>query len=138
MNQEQIHTIRATTVPVKRCMFDSDPRRLRKVASGLTGVFCIGLCLILAALPSAQSKPTIEPWCTDPRGSGTGAHNSDCMYYSYEQCRTNAGMCIPNPSMDPLPVVSGAIGGSPPSRKAAPNTEAGVPNGLVRRTRGAR
>jgi hypothetical protein len=104
----------------------------------VTSAFCLGVCFTLAAPLPALSKPTIEPWCSDPRGDATGAHNTTCMYYSYEQCKANAGMCIPNPSMDPLPQAPAwGFGGNPPPSTAAPATRAGATNGSARRTRGA-
>jgi hypothetical protein len=121
-------------------MHQKQINRIRSRHWIVTGAFCVGICLTLAAPAPALSKATMQPWCSDPRGSGTGAHNSTCMFYTYEQCMRNAGMlCIPNPSMDPLPQPPAwSFGGSPPPAQAAPVIKAGAPNTQARRTREAR
>lgn len=93
----------------------------------LIAAFSLTLCTFLAL--SVPGKATvIQPWCSDPRGWGTGASNTTCMFSTYEQCLRNGGMCIANPSMDVLPQVPApAAGGNPPVQRQAPNPRAARP-----------
>jgi hypothetical protein len=47
-----------------------------------------------------------QPWCWDGTGNESGA--PVCAYSSYRQCVANAGTCVANPAIEPLPTVPGS------------------------------
>jgi hypothetical protein len=111
-----------------RRLFIVETGRTRGSVAGLIAAFSLTLCLTFAALDVPSQATVMQPWCTDPTGSGTGASNSTCMFFTYEQCSRTAGMCIANPSMDPLPQApSWAFSGNPPVQRQAPNPRAARP-----------
>jgi hypothetical protein len=60
--------------------------------------------LVLSATPGRAYIP--QPWCSDGTGNESGA--PICAYGSYRQCLANAGACVANPAIDPLPTVPGS------------------------------
>jgi hypothetical protein len=47
-----------------------------------------------------------QPWCWDGTGNESGA--PVCAYSLYRQCVANAGPCVANPAIEPLPTVPGS------------------------------
>ena len=65
------------------------------------------VCLIALVLSAVSSRAYIsQPWCSDGTGNESGA--PVCAYSSYQQCVANAGPCVANPAIDPLPTVPGS------------------------------
>jgi Protein of unknown function (DUF3551) len=60
--------------------------------------------LVSSAAPSQAYVP--QPRCSDGTGNESGA--PICGYSSYQQCVANAGPCVANPAIDPLPTVPGS------------------------------
>ena len=57
--------------------------------------------LVALSASAVQAKPIMQPWCTDGRGWGSSAMT--CQFETYQQCKANAGFCVANPAIDPLP-----------------------------------
>jgi Protein of unknown function (DUF3551) len=72
------------------------------VVAGSTAIAL--LALIASAAPSQAYVP--QPWCSDGTGNESGA--PDCAYSSYQQCVANAGECVANPALSPLPTTPGS------------------------------
>jgi hypothetical protein len=70
---------------------------------GGSAAVCL-IALVLSAVPSRAYIP--QPWCWDGTGNESGA--PVCAYSSYQQCVANAGPCVANPALDPLPTVPGS------------------------------
>jgi Protein of unknown function (DUF3551) len=116
-----------TLQPFLQRAFIVENGRSRGSVARLIAAFSLTICLTFAALDVPSQATVMQPWCSDPTGY-TNAHNSTCMFSTYEQCWRTAGMCIANPSMDPLPQApSWAFGGSPPVQRQAPNSRAARP-----------
>jgi hypothetical protein len=73
-----------------------------KLIGGSTAVTLVAL--VSSAAPSQAYIP--QPWCWDGTGNESGA--PVCAYSSYRQCVANAGTCVANPAIDPLPTVPGS------------------------------
>jgi hypothetical protein len=117
-----------TLQPFLQRHFIVENGRARRSGARLIAAFSLTLCLTFAALDVPSKAAVMQPWCTDPTGWSTGASNTTCMFSTYEQCSRNAGMCVANPSMNPLPQApSWAFGGSPPVQRQAPNSRAARP-----------
>ena len=73
-----------------------------KLIGGLAAATLVAL--VLSVVPSRVYIP--QPSCSDGTGNESGA--PVCAYSSYQQCVANAGPCVANPSLDPLPTVPGS------------------------------
>jgi len=62
------------------------------------------LALASSTAPSQAYIP--QPWCWDGTGNESGA--PVCAYSSYRQCVANAGSCVANSAIEPLPTVPGS------------------------------
>ena len=67
----------------------------------LSAVVVAGFVALSASASAVRAGPTMQPWCSTFKGYSSGG--PECMYKTYQQCRSSGAACVANPAIDPLP-----------------------------------
>ena len=67
----------------------------------VSAVMVVGFVALSASAPAVRAESTMQPWCSTFRGYSSGG--PECMYKTYQQCRSSGAACVANPAIDPLP-----------------------------------
>ena len=67
----------------------------------VSAVMVAGFVALSASASAVRAESTMQPWCSTFRGYSSGG--PECMYKTYQQCRSSGAACVANPAINPLP-----------------------------------